>query len=673
MAVMTLARKWLRAKVPSTPASFADWLSATVRTEFVLCEVEPSKTVMGFTAVGGGYPNTYQLAFARRHQTDVIEGGIYAKVIGVQQNDVALDEESSIAAVDANAGSFWWDEVNELLYVHTTTGSDPDSFTLIQANLRLYFSNGPIVLRQDDSDPASAVYYLPWLTNDLPRIVRTREDLLFGTMAVPQGNVSFINAHGAWWTLVAPEGVWNWKYKPMRFFIGGSYNGMALTRAQFAAMAVMQVEDQAPNEELCQFKLIPLVSKAEKKLPVTPFFASDYPNLGDGVEGTKKWIGYGRTTMKPDLTDASGLGVYTVADAAYQTLYAVHDVWAIEKQTGVWTLLTLTSDYTVNLTACTVTIVDPTFTHTDYEIAIDVTGKPDGAGSYYKTFGAIVRNILETFVGASSADIDTAAFDTAAADATNELSFWVKSPRALTSLLATREEGFPSLGRSSMGTVQETVDGKWTGSIWNPDVDGVTTRLRRSDFAEFLPKPKLQSVFPTVRVFYNYDHARESWSVVEKYDARTYYRTKSVDRADLYTFLRDGTDALRLAERYQLIAGGVTIEAAFQERSALLATTEAGGKALVTYTPYPSPAGAIEDQAMELLQAEIVMSPKLTVGGVLGNLRGLGGRVGKIMPNTAPDWATASAAERQSSGFITNNSGLADPGDPASANQSIIF
>jgi len=195
--------------------------------------------------------------------------------------------------------------------------------------------------------------------------------------------------------------------------------------------------------------------------------------------------------------------------------------------------------------------------------------------------------------------------------------------------------------------------------------------LRRSDFTSFAAKPKLRSVFPTVNVYYGYDHSRDKWPVVTKDDPVTRYRTGSRDKVDLYTFLVDGTAAQRMAERYQLIAGGVTIEAAFQERAALLATTEAGGKALVTYAPYPSIAGAIEDQAMELLQAEIVMAPKLQVSGVLGNFHGLGGRVGKWMADTAPDWSAATPTERANSGFWCDDNGQADPGDPDSANQSI--
>jgi len=669
MAFMASARKWLRTKVPTSApvASFADRLAATVRSEFVLCEPEPSQTVMGFTAVGGGAANTYQLAFTRFHQADVVEGGIYGKVIGVQENDTALTARTSIASVNSNPGSYWWDEANELLYVHSSTGADPDTFTLVQVNVRLYLSNAPITLELTPGSSDTAVCYLPWLTANLPRIRRRREDLLFGSMAVPDGSVSFTNGHQAWFTLVAPDGVWNWKNKPIRFYIGGSYDGVMMTRSQFAAMATMRIEDVAPNEDVCEFALVPLQRFAEINLPVTPFFSSDYPNLGSGVEGTKKWIGYGRTTMRPDLTDTTSHGVYTIADAAFQTLTAVHNAWAIEKATGTWTALVLTTDYTVNLTACTLTVVNATYAHAAYDVAVDVTGLN------FTTYADIVEDMLTRFLGATAADLDATAFTAAAAAATNELSVWLKSERSLTSILATAQDKFASLGRSAMGTVQQTVAGTWTASIWNANVDDITTSLLRSDFASFQPKPKLKTIFPTVRVFYNFDHARQSWSVVEKDDARTRYRTGSRERADLYTFLRSESDAQRLAERYQLLAGGITVEAAFQERGAMLAQKEGGGKTFVTYDPAPAVGGAYERQPFEILQLEVSMGPKLAVSGLLGNFHGLGGRIGKWMVTGSPDWSTATASQREVSGFWCYSNGLADLLDPASANQSIWF
>src|SRR5204862_4869612 len=47
------------------------------------------------------------------------------------------------------------------------------------------------------------------------------------TCALP---ISFINWFGVWFTLVAPETGWNWKDKPIRFYVGGTYNGLTMMR-----------------------------------------------------------------------------------------------------------------------------------------------------------------------------------------------------------------------------------------------------------------------------------------------------------------------------------------------------------------------------------------------------------------------------------------------------------
>jgi hypothetical protein len=652
-------------------ASFAGWLAATVRTEVVLCELEPTRTLTGFALVGGSYPTTYGVACPRQVLADVVPGGLYAPVIAVWEDATALAAAADLAAVEATAGSYWWDEANEVLYVHTAGGTDPADATLMQVGVRLHLANAPIVLEQTPGTPATAVYYLPWLTNELPRIQRRVEDLLSGSMVVPGGSVSFVNGHGAWFSLVAPDGVWNWKNKTVRFVIGGSYDGQALTRAQYQTVATMLVEDVAATELACTFSLQPRQRFAEIEVPVTPYFEDDYPNLGDGVRGTRKWIGYGRAIIPPDLTDTSSHGVYTIADSAFQTLFALHAVWAVEKSTGARTLLTEGVHYSKDLTACTVTVTSGTYAHANYSLAVDVTGKPDGAGSYLRTYGPIVADLLETFLGVDAADRDSAAFVTAAAEADAEIALWIKAPRSLASILTTSEPELGSLGRSVMGAVQQTVGGLWTVRIWNPHVDAITTSLRQADFARFAPTPKLKTTYSSVRVHYGYDHTRQQWSVVEVTDPVTQYRTASRDRLDIFTFLVAGASATTIAQRYLLLAGAVTVEAEFSERGARLAALEAGDKAFISYAPAPTVAGVYESAPFEILASELTLAPRLNVTGRLGNLRGLGGRVGRWMDSSAPDYSTATESERLASGFWCDTAGLADSGDPASAGRSL--
>jgi hypothetical protein len=647
----------------------AGLLAAASRAEIILCELEPL-FVPVFDHGPLGFPNTAAATVPRFVMTEYVTGGLYASVVGVTGNGISYSAQTSVANVDANAGSWYWDESTSNLYVRPLSGAIVDITVL--AKRRLYFATAPVVLQQTPGDPTTAVYYQPWITGDVPTVRRMVEDLLSGATAVFSGTVTFTNAHRAWYGLVSQEGPWCWKNARAKFYLGGSYDGFTLTRSEYGANAMMLVEDVAPSETLCQFALQPQKRITDLELPVTPLFDTDYPHLGDGVRGTKKWIGYGRATIAPDLTDTStSFGVYTVADAAYQTLFAVNAVWAVQKNTGTRTLLTLTTHYTVNLTACTITIISAAYPYADYTIAADVSGKPDGLGSYLRTYAAIVQDILQTHLGVVSADLDSAAFTLVASDAAQELALWIKGPRTIASLLSTAEPEFPSLGRSVMGTLQETPAGKWTVRAWNPFVDSITTSLRREDFKTFNAKPRIKIAYSTVRVYYGYDHSKEEWSSVEVTDPTIQYKTGSRDRLEMYTYLVSASNARALAQRYLVVAGGVTVEADFEERGALLAQMNAGDKVYVTYTPAPTATGSYVSQPFEVLDLVVKYAPKVTVTGRLGNLRGLGGRVGRWMGSSAPSWASATPTERNLSGFWSSTGGYVDPADLSTLNQSL--
>lgn len=66
---------------------------------------------------------------------ELVSGSVYSKhgtgYCGiVYADDVALTEKTSIATVEATASTFWYDETNDILYIHTPDGSDPDLYTI---------------------------------------------------------------------------------------------------------------------------------------------------------------------------------------------------------------------------------------------------------------------------------------------------------------------------------------------------------------------------------------------------------------------------------------------------------------------------------------------------------------------------------------------------------------
>lgn len=656
----------------------------------VLAEITPSYTLRGWTSAAPTYPTSYKIAMPAFVQTDVIVAGVYRRVVGLRQNGTDLLDQMAFGAtpiltalgqVESTAGSYAWDEVGGMLYVHTTSGASPDTFTLYHAFVRFFVATEGVVPNDGGVLQDFSTFHWPWMDGEAPRISQSVGDILSGIKSSEFGDLRLTNTHKFWNKLVASNSLYNWKNKKVRLFVGGRRfyptstepNDGMLQRAEYEALLSMLIDDVAADETECRFTLKPPPKLLDRTLPITPFFSSDYPNLGDGVQGTKKWIGYGRAVIAPDLTDTSGLGVYTIADAAFQTLFAVSAAYSVDSVTGVRTTLTLATDYTVNLTTCTLTIVNATYGWTTGgTIEVDVTGKPDGGSSYLKTAGAILKDMLTTFLMVPTADIDTAAF--AAADVENnaELSVWLKAPRSMTSIIGGSDDGLPSIEKSVMGTLIQTSAGLWTFYIWTPTYNAATAlALRREDMAEFKPEPTIDLVVSTIYVNYRQNLSTDAWATEFATDLETQYKSETTDHIDVWTYLRDSSAAIVLAQRYMLIAGAISTEVAFTERAAITARSKPGDKVLVTYDPAPDASGAWSSKVFEILLIEKSFVPVLEISGRLGDLRGFGFNVGKWAGATAPNWATASAAEKIASGFWCDAASLIDPADTATRERSI--
>ena len=645
--------------------SFEDFLLWPDRREIVLAEITPSITLRTWTQTPG-FSNVWQIAVNRIFTAGAFAGGVYRRVVGVRENATDLTEKVSIISVQTTASSWFWDEAAGVLYVRSSTAASPDTFTAYQAFVTYFIATEGVAFERIDGDPTSAVYYHPWLSGDLPRISQYMEDQLLGIKITEGGTVGFTNTHG-FFNFAIPDH--NWKNKRVKLLFAGEYGHYRLQRSQYATLTTMLVDDLSANEESASMALKPMPRLLDLTLPITPLFETEYPNLDPGVRGTRKWLGWGRATVPPDLTDTSGLGVYTVADAAFQTLTAVHNVWAEDKKTKVRTLMAPGTHYTVDLTACTVTVVSG-FPWNDNRIVVDVTGKS------MSTFAGIVRDMLQTHLGTLDVELDLPSFSQAEADAPQELGVWLKEDRSIASILATTENVRASLERSVLGSLQYTPEGKWRVRIWSPGYDVTTVRsLRREDFAVFSPEPKLETVFSRSLVCYGLDHSTQAWAIQEAVDLAVEYLSETKEAINLFTFLREDSDALVLAQRAQLLAGSSPLEVEFKERGAKLTQELAGDIVLITYDPLPLAGGAAVNKPFEILRLDRGLSPTFEVGGRLGDLRGIVSSVGHWTDETAPRWDQATDEQKETMGFWTDANGLLPDQlgtpDPESENRSV--
>jgi hypothetical protein len=592
--------------------------------------------------------------------------------VGVRENGVDLTARTSLALVDANAGSWYWDETAELLYVRSTGGGDPDTYTAYQALVRFYVATAPGILNHTAGSANTGVYYHPLMTGAVPTSVQTSTDLIQPQKATVPGELELLNGNELWNMLIAPEGLYTWKNKQVRFYLGGSFNGVTLAYADYAAVMTMLVDDVAADEHTATFQLKPLERQTELQLPITPYFEASYPNLGDGVRGTMKPIVYGRVVYRADLTDASGLGVWTLADASVQTLFALFAVNAVNKTTGVRHGLNEGTHYSKNLTTCTVTIVDATYTWQNFDLEVEVAGVPGGSRGYLSTFGEIVPDMLTRFLNVRAADLDAAAFAQAHLDAPEELAMVLRDRRSVASILATDEPNLASLEASVLGTVQQTLSGKWTCWIWDPGYDAATiVSLRKEDFKVFRPMPRLETIYTAVNVYFNQNHSTDEWPVETATNPRVQYLTDSRERLPRYTFLRSAADAQVLAQRLRFIAGAVATEVEFEESGAKLAAKTCQDRVLITFDPAPSATGTYASRPFEILQLRKGYSPELTVAGRFSDLNGVNLNIGQWCDASAPNWAAASAEQRLTQGFWADANGRVDPADASTLNASV--
>lgn len=587
----------------------------------------------------------------------------------MRQNATDLTEVGSIADVDAANGRWYWDAANDRLYVRTTTGSNPDSFTVMQGFVRLHLSTTGIVLNRTTTDGDTGVYYHPWLTEESEAAIEQVGDSLFAVKTSSTALLAIANQGALWQRITASNGGWHWKNRRARIYVGGRVRGVDIPRENYAQFLSMLIDDVGCAEPVVRIILRPRALQLDMQLPRTPIFTSEYPNLGEGVSGNHKPLIYGRLTLSPYLIDTTvSQGQYLVADAAYQTLKAVHNVWAVALDTGARTLLTLTTDYTVDLTACTITVVNATYNYASYSIAAEVTGKPDANGKAIETAASIVKDLLTTHLGATDSDLDLDSFTDAEIEAPELLTVGLLSRRTIGSILMTSEQGVPSLERSVLAVLRETAGGRWQFKVRSFLLAETTAELGQRDFAAFDPEPSYESAFSKTHVFYAFDASIDTWKVETYTDTRAAYLLDDQgvgaanDGPELHTYLRNQADAETLARRYQLIAGGIRMRIAFLERSAKLYRALVGDQFAVTYTPAPDASGAFIGETLELTEIRKSVAPTLGTRGMFRDLRGLTGWVwgGDDEPL---DWAAATAAQRRRLGFWADDNGEIVPGD----------
>lgn len=374
--------------------AFEDFIAKPESKKVYLAEVYPAQNLIDWDLTSG-MTYTYEIPIVNLPQVSFLP-----QFEELTENGTALTEKTSIAEVEANAGSWFFDQSAKKVYIHTTGGDDPDGRTdgiynyTILAFFHLYFGSEPKIFDNN--------YYYPRIAegglSDLSVSSRT---IYFGTQTTGNGSLNLQNEDKFFDQLLKR---FVWSNRNIRVLLGGN----DLEYLEYAEVFRGSIIDWSGGDKIITFNCKDYRCLLQKKLPQDVFTIDQYPALSSSDEGKEIPIAYGYLENCPCVKiGTTNLGVYKI------TGHKIHKIIAVYN----------------NGTACYISYITPDLDNGEFTIlsgwgggtpgtvTVDIVGKPldaeevyfsdefsDNDISEYDTYGIASWTAAGGIVSADSSD-----------------------------------------------------------------------------------------------------------------------------------------------------------------------------------------------------------------------------------------------------------------------------
>lgn len=675
---------------PSTSTGPTTWaqLVTQANAEFVvLADVQVRQSLRGWTSDGAGaYYVPYDLY---THPTTIrTDHGLYRGVDSVLENLTPLTLRASIAAVQANSGSYFYDSATGRIYVRTAAAVNPDTISLMQAVFTVCASTHA-------RNFVAGRHYAPMLDgNSIPSLHAEQSDFLSGLTIAPSGALSMQNADGFW---DYPASAWNWMNGSVTIRIGGE----ALPLSEYQTLSTLLItQNPAAGDLAATLSLRSLNDALAAALP-----QHTYDDLADGsamltfpnavaaseLHGQYMPVIFGTVYGVP----LQRLDIAGVTDASY-TICSIGDPrvspggprgsyeWIMtfdllggrrrNKATGAITELALGTEiqkFSFSTTTGNVKVTNG-YSPDTYDFFADVNVQwlvNDSAATVFgsvtsPTVGSLLLLLLVA-AGIPLSQIDTAALATADAAAPEIRGVYIAGGTAPQCLVTTQD----AVNRlRTFELIYVNTIGKWTCKVWDPSFAFTSLPiLTDRDILSWTPNdnpsqpvasnvPVLSRVEPgTGRAVSTSASSLESVSALQQRRGFGAVSSPYVDSVDAATY----------AQRLLALAQQPPVEIDVVVGPAFM-TVSFGDKFRVMRARGPSTGTTGFDQVMEVIS--FTKNPaSMTVDLRLSNMRGLGESVKRVAPAGTPDWGSATADQKRQYLYAVDDTlQRASAGDPAS-------
>lgn len=633
--------------------TFAELIAAPLSEKVFLVELKLAEEATGFTLTSG---KTYTYELAYLNETVTLADGstetIRKAVVACEIDGVAATAKTSIAEVEATAGTYWHDTANSLLYVHVADDTSPTNNTVI-VYFWAYFATKGIVL--------DSRYYEPYIaSNGIPALSQASQQIHWGASQISSGEIVLINSRG-YFDQIASK--WIWNNKDAKILLGGDSLAYSEYTTIFAGKIMEATFTRNEFSLTIQSKAFDLL----RSLPINNFWTDTWPNLEESAEGKPipyYWGVYdaAQAPLVTCINTAYGTNAYQykICDCTY---HAIKDITQVYIDYGGGLGWQLASHSDEDLTNGTFVLTSDTIVIGTTRVKVAFEGYHSG-GTVIEGAPEIVEDILLNQCGYASGDLNAASFTASKANSLVKLNVGIEKDTVAMTIIE-------QICQSDLAFFDEDGDGALRYRTWEPSATSATDVIDKHDI---ISDPEIKEdtshLYYKVRVGYSHLYSQDKDLYAEKYNDESRYKYGRDDYLTIGTYIREQSQAKALADKINWITRTPSPIVSLTLKAGLIDLTLGDlFKLTLERAPYAT-AGGYSERVFEIIGKDVSCFP-VAVKLTARDLMDFGSNVGFWMGPAAPIWADATPAEREDSGFWCDANGYCLTADTASRYKSL--
>jgi fibronectin type 3 domain-containing protein len=462
---------------------------------------------IGGWALTAGKTYTYEAAYN--------EGG--TALVGLYENGVALLVKTSIATVEATAGTYWHDVSNSKVYVHASDGDDPINY-LMMGSFWMYFTTGKTAWFDGNR-------YLPLLPADgIPDQTQAVESFWEGGFSVSSGTVSFLNPY------LYREYFWDKKWEKYRWLnrrILIDAGGEGFAHSEFMPVIAGTINSKSWSKARVSFALRDLRDGIHRTVPIYRYSITEFPGMDENLAGQVRPEAYGPVVGAPANRIDTTNKIFEFNRGRVKTVSVT-----LNGKT-----LTAGTNYFVDYQQGRLTLARSLGYSTSDILLVDYTGGVNLADEAPLSNGAeAFRGFLTSCLTLTDADLDLySIYETKyARTATIGLYFGTETES---------QDVIRKIEQSLGATSYQTNDGKIGLRAVQTAASSDSKYVAAGRVFDLTGSKTLANIFSAVDVFFAGSPDGKTWSSVTKMIGRAGWEHGAQKVLSIYTVLTDAADA----------------------------------------------------------------------------------------------------------------------------------